>query len=168
MTPRPLSLTAAAALLAMVSAAPALAQTGTTPEASPEAAPPPMQAPAETPAARLMMAHVEQHIADLHRRLQITQAEEPQWKAFAQVMRENAEHMDQAVDEARRRQGANVNALEDLQTYAAIAEAHAQDVQRLVPAFQALYEAMPPQQRRVADQVFRSFERRREMRRQAD
>ena len=36
-----------------------------------------------------------------------------------------------------------------------IAAAHAQHVQKLVPAFENLYNAMPDQQKRLADQVFR-------------
>ena len=39
---------------------------------------------------------VEAHIQALHDQLQITPAEAPQWAAFAQVMRENAEAMGQA------------------------------------------------------------------------
>jgi len=182
MTARLLTHAAAAALLALaVGSLPAVAQTdtgtaptgtaptGTAPSGT-TATPPSAQAqpvmPAPTPAARRMMSRVEKHIAELYSRLHITQAEEPQWRAFAQVMRENAEHMEHAF-QAREHEGANMNALEDLRSYAAVAEAHAEDMQRLVPAFQALYEAMPAQQQRTADQVFRTFERRREMRHHA-
>jgi len=43
-----------------------------------------------------------------------------------------------------------------MQSYEQPAEEHAQRVQRLVPAFQALYGAMPDQQKPLADQVFRA------------
>ncbi len=106
------------------------------------------------------MMRVEQHIAELHRRLHITPAEEPQWNAFAQIMRDNAVHMDQAF-QARATQGPNMSAVDDLKSYAAVAQAHAEDMQRLVPAFESLYAALSPQQQKTADEVFRDFEQRR-------
>lgn len=106
------------------------------------------------------MMRVEQHIAELHRRLHITAAEEPQWNAFAQIMRDNALHMDQAF-QARAAQGPNMSAVDDLKSYAAVAQAHAEDMQRLVPAFESLYSALSPQQQKTADEVFRDFEQRR-------
>ena len=140
MTARFLTSAAAAALLALT--------LGTAPAAR-----------AQTAAPSPRMQRVERHIAELHRRLDITPAEEAQWNAFAQVMRDNAMHMDQAF-QARHAKGPGMNALEDLRSYAAVAQAHADDMQRLIPAFQALYDTMPPQQKTVADQVFRDFEHR--------
>ena len=98
---------------------------------------------------------VERRITELHSRLQITPAEEPQWKEFAQVMRENARDMDQAFVQ-RAQQFPTMNAVQNMQSYEQISEEHAQRVQRLLPAFQKLYDAMPDQQKRVADQVFRA------------
>lgn len=97
---------------------------------------------------------VNQHIRDLHGQLRITAAEEPQWQRFADIMRENARAMDQDFAE-RREHFATMNALQDMQSYERIAEAHAQHLQRLVPAFENLYNAMPEQQKRLTDQVFR-------------
>jgi periplasmic protein CpxP/Spy len=48
-----------------------------------------------------------------------------------------------------------MNALQNMKSYEQLAEAHAQHLQKLVPAFQNLYDAMPDQQKRLADQVFR-------------
>ena len=42
-----------------------------------------------------------------------------------------------------------------MQSYAQVAMDHAQDVQKLVPAFQALYEHDVRQPEAMADQVFR-------------
>jgi hypothetical protein len=39
-----------------------------------------------------------------------------------------------------------MNAMQNMQSYEQIAEAHAQHLQKLVPAFDALYNAMPEQQ----------------------
>jgi Mg-chelatase subunit ChlI len=98
---------------------------------------------------------VERRIKELHGQLQITPAEEPQWNEFAQVMRENARDMDQAFVQ-RAQQFPTMNAVQNMQSYEQLSEEHAQRVQKLVPAFQKLYDAMPDAQKRVADQVFRA------------
>jgi periplasmic protein CpxP/Spy len=98
---------------------------------------------------------VETHIRQLHAQLRITPAERPQWDQFAQVMRENARDMDQAFMQ-RARQYPTMNAVQNMQSYEQIAEAHAQHLQKLVPAFDTLYNAMPEQQKQLTDQVFRA------------
>jgi 7-keto-8-aminopelargonate synthetase-like enzyme len=98
---------------------------------------------------------VEEHIKQLHAQLRITSAEEPQWNQFADVMRGNARSMDQAIS-ARMQQYPTMNALQNMQSYEQIAQTHAQDLDKLVPAFENLYNAMPAPQKQVADQVFRA------------
>ncbi len=97
---------------------------------------------------------VEHRITELHAQLQITPAEEPQWKQFADVMRENARNMDQAFMQ-RAQQFETMNAVQRMQSYQQLAEAHVQNLQKLVPAFEKLYDSMTDQQKQVADQVFR-------------
>jgi protein CpxP len=98
---------------------------------------------------------VEQRIKELYSQLRITPAERPQWDQFVQVMRENARDMDQAwLQRVDRFQ--SMNAVQNIQSYQQIAEQHAQDVQKLAAAFQNLYNAMPDQQKQLADQVFRA------------
>ena len=48
-----------------------------------------------------------------------------------------------------------MNAVENMESYEQIAEAHAKHLQKLVTAFKTLYDTMPDEQKRVADQVFR-------------
>ena len=98
---------------------------------------------------------VEGRIKELHAQLRITPAEEPQWNEFAQVMRENARDMDQAFIQ-RAQQFPTMNAVQNMQSYEEISEQHAQRVQKLLPVFQKLYDAMPEQQKRLTDQVFRA------------
>jgi hypothetical protein len=43
-----------------------------------------------------------------------------------------------------------------MESYEKLSEAHVQHLQKLIPAFQALYDAMPPDQQKVADQAFRA------------
>ena len=102
-----------------------------------------------------MEQRVEGHIKQLHAQLRITSAEEPQWNQFADVMRGNARGMDQAIS-ARMQQYPTMNALQNMQSYEQIAQTHAEDLQKLVPAFENLYNAMPAEQKQVADQVFRA------------
>jgi periplasmic protein CpxP/Spy len=101
-----------------------------------------------------MADRVEQRIADLHAKLQITPAQQPQWDQFVQVMRDNAQSMDQTFQHRVQTMSA-MTATENMQSYAQLASTNAQDVQKLVPAFQALYDTMSDAQKRTADQVFR-------------
>jgi protein CpxP len=106
-------------------------------------------------AGKTAQERVEQRIKELYSQLRITPAERPQWDQFAQVMRENARDMDQAwlqrVDNFQ-----SLNAVQNMQSYEQIAEQHAQHVQKLVPAFENLYNSMSDEQKRLADQVFRA------------
>jgi TolA-binding protein len=99
--------------------------------------------------------NVEQRITDLQSKLQISAAQKPQWDRFTQVMRDNARDMDK-VFQTRVQSMDSMNAEANMKSYAEIASHHAQDVQRLVPAFDALYASMSPSQKRAADEVFRN------------
>jgi periplasmic protein CpxP/Spy len=150
---------AAIAVAALVSLpAAALAQSSQSPAAQMTTPPP---ASATSPmtshpvAGKNAEERVERHIKELRAQLRITPAEEPQWNQFAQVMRENARAMDQTFMQ-RAEQFPTMNALQNMQSYAQLAEQHADDVKKLVPAFENLYNAMPEQQKQLADQVFRA------------
>jgi periplasmic protein CpxP/Spy len=130
-------------------AAPATATTAhhaTTPHARRVAT----RAPAQT-----MMQMAEQRIADLHTRLHVTAAQQSSWDQFAQVMRDNAKDVDQAYQQ-RAASFDKMNAVENMQSYAQIEQTRAQDMQKLVPAFQTLYTALSDQQKQQADMLFRN------------
>jgi hypothetical protein len=145
---------ALAAMLALPAAGLAQAQ------AQSDAATPPATAPSAA-ASRTALGNgaeeqrVEEHIKKLRAELQITAAEEPQWQQFVNVMRENAKDMDQMFSK-RAAQYSTMNALQNMQSYAEISEAHARHVQKLVPAFETLYDAMPAPQKQLTDEVFRA------------
>jgi hypothetical protein len=103
-----------------------------------------------------MQAMVEQRIKDLHTRLHITAAEQSQWDQFAQSMRDNAKATD-ALYNARAEKMDTMTAVENMQSYAAIAQQHAEDMQKLLPAFQKLYDSFSDAQKKQADQVFRTY-----------
>jgi protein CpxP len=103
---------------------------------------------------------VEQRIADLHARLQITPDQQPLWDKFAQVMRDNARQMRQVADDRSAKIKA-MNASDNMQSYAQIVMQHAQDLQSLATAFQPLYASLSPEQQRTADTMFRDVAMRR-------
>jgi hypothetical protein len=146
---RPVLLAAALALPAAAIAPSAFAQPAATSPLAPKTVK--HSAAADGNAAE----RVEARITQLHSELHITPQLEPQWKQFADTMRANAQGMDTNV---RARQAAlpTMSALDDMQSYSKLADQHAQDVQKLVGAFQTLYDAMSDDQKKVADAVFRS------------
>ncbi len=108
-------------------------------------------------------ATVERHIADLHRRLAITPAQEPQWAGFAEIMRDNSRRLQASEADRAARTASSappMNAVDDMRNYAALARTHADDLQRLVPAFETLYAAMTPEQKALADRTFQQFQAR--------
>jgi protein CpxP len=102
---------------------------------------------------------VEARIRELHAQLKIKPEQEAQWNAFAQVMRENAQAMQQEVEQRLQNQ-ANMNAVDDLASYEKITETHAEGLKKLVPAFQALYDSLTPEQKKNADMVFAQYSKR--------
>jgi hypothetical protein len=97
---------------------------------------------------------VEERITWLHTQLKITPEQEPQWKTFADVMRSNGQTMGDLYKQ--RMEGESTrNALDDMKQYAQIAQAHAEDMQKLVTAFEPLYTSLSPEQKKLADQTFR-------------
>lgn len=142
------SLALIAALLSMPAAV--WAQSAPAPSAAA-----PREAPADTAANNGVEARVEARIKDLHAKLHINPAEQAQWDQFAEVMRENAREMNKAAME-HAQQVPSMGAVEDLKSYEQLAEAHVQRLQKLIPAFETLYNTMPAEQKEVADQVFRA------------
>jgi len=113
-----------------------------------------------TPAKTMTDKRIEQRIKRLHDRLKITASEEQLWAEVADSMRSSAQTVGALIRE-RSEKAKSMNAVDDLRAYQAIAEAHAAGTAKLVPAFQALYAAMPPEQQKIADAVFAASTHRR-------
>jgi hypothetical protein len=96
---------------------------------------------------------VESHIKALYAELKITPAEKPQWDNVAQTMRENARELDQAID---KREAAvdHATAIDNLNSYADVAQSHADGVKKLATAFSGLYSVMSDDQKKEADEDF--------------
>jgi periplasmic protein CpxP/Spy len=149
------------ALPAMIAAGPVLAQTALAQTATPatpaQSAPAAGSPAAATPAAASkppLPAQVESRITTLHKRLQITSAQEADWNKFAQAMRDNAASSAQAYQD-RANNLATMNAVENLQAYVQLEQARAQGLQGLLTAFQPLYNDLSPEQKTIADTMFR-------------
>ncbi len=98
--------------------------------------------------------NVAERITHLHALLKITPAQEVQWSSVAQVMRDNAMSMDKALKE-RAAKAKDLSAVDDLTSFQAITQDHADGLKKLVDAFAPLYAAMSPEQQKNADAVFK-------------
>jgi len=150
------------ALIGALAALPALAQTAapagapaTAPSAAPAAASIPATAEPASRGAR-RNSSVDRRIDTLRTKLKITPAETKVFDDFAQVMRDNATHMDTLMEQ-RQQSVSTMSAVDAMKSYQSIAQQHAEDMQRLVPAFATLYDALSPEQKTLADRDFQQF-----------
>ena len=95
--------------------------------------------------------NVEANIATLHQRLQITPAQEAQFNAVGNVMRQNA----RAEASAPQSPPANANAVDQLRAEIRYDEVELSGMKRLLPTLEALYATLSPVQRQTADTIFR-------------
>ena len=98
--------------------------------------------------------HVEARIKYLHTKLNITPEQEPLWNNVAQVMLDNAKTMDELI-KARSANAATMSPVDDLKSYSAIADAHADGLQKFIPVFESLYSSMSDAQKINASKLFR-------------
>jgi len=97
---------------------------------------------------------VEKHIADQKTALKITDAQASQWDAFAATIRDNAKAAEARHQAQEAAAAGNQTALDDLKAYADATVAHADGVKKLAAAFETLYNAMTPEQKKNADDYF--------------
>jgi periplasmic protein CpxP/Spy len=98
---------------------------------------------------------VEQRIAELHSQLMITDQQSKQWDAFAQTMRDNAKKTGHSFHD-RSQKLATMNADEAMKSYAALAQQHADNMQKLSSAMSDLYAVLSPEQKETADTLYRN------------
>jgi periplasmic protein CpxP/Spy len=95
--------------------------------------------------------NIETSIATLHQRLQIAPAQEAQFNAVANVMRENA----RAEAGAPQQPPAGATAIDDLRAYIRYSEVELAGWKKMLPALEALYATLSPTQKKAADAAFR-------------
>jgi hypothetical protein len=110
---------------------------------------------AEDMAKTAKLGNLEKRISNLHDKLHITAAQETQWTAVAQTMRDNAESMDALIKDRSANAGA-MTAMDSLRSYQKLAEAHEDGLKKFIPAFQSLYDQMSADQQKAADTAFRN------------
>jgi phage shock protein A len=99
-------------------------------------------------------AHVEGRIAFLRTELGITDAQQPQWTAFADAMRRSARSMTDAMDKMMGGGSpASTSAPDRLQRRIAAMSAHLDAARAMLPPLQVLYAVLTDGQRKVADEL---------------
>jgi len=120
------------------------------------------QAPAQKPPAAAAATSnkpesVEQRITTLKTALKITPDQEAKWGTVATAMRDNATAMDKLVQAKRAIAPASMTAVDDLNTYEEFTKVRLDGLKNLTSAFKSLYNSMPADQQKNADQVFMTF-----------
>ena len=115
-------------------------------------------APAITANAKHAADRGEHRIKELHDKLRITAAQEALWGTVAQAMRDNGQAMRADMTDRSTRLK-TMTAVDDLKSYQVLADQHADGLKRLIPAFEALYAGMTPQQQKRADHIFGEHQR---------
>jgi periplasmic protein CpxP/Spy len=95
--------------------------------------------------------NVEANIANLHRTLQITPAQEGAFNAFATVMREN----ERAEAGAPHQPAPNASPVDELRAEIQYDEVELAGLKRLLPALEGLYAVLTPAQKQAANAAFR-------------
>jgi phage protein D len=103
--------------------------------------------------------YTEAQIKQLEGALNITEAQKELWNNLTQVMRENAKDMETFTD-ARTKERAEgtktMNAVERMKFHSQITKTQLDQLEKLIPPFEALYSSMSDQQKNITDIVFRT------------
>ncbi len=104
-----------------------------------------------------MQQHVEERIKTLHAKLGISKDQETQWADVAQAMRDSEANVSSLIQERHKNAG-NMNAVDDMDSYQKIAQAHADGLKKVNVAFKKLYDDMSVAQQKNADKIFGTYE----------
>ena len=99
--------------------------------------------------------HTEAQIKQLQGTLNITEDQKELWDNLTQVMRENAQEMEDLAKE-RAENTKPLNALEHMKLHKKITEVQLAQMKKLIPAFEEFYDSMSDQQKNITDMVFRT------------
>ncbi|OYW10669.1 MAG: hypothetical protein B7Z59_06425 [Acidiphilium sp. 37-67-22] len=103
-----------------------------------------------------MLAHVDHRLAALKAKLRITAAEQDAWHGFAQVSRDNATAI-ATLYQSRAAHLATMNAVQNMESFAAIQARQADNMNKLTAAFQTLYGKLDASQQKTVDSMFRAY-----------
>ena len=99
--------------------------------------------------------HTEAQIKQLQKALNITEAQKELWNNLTQVMRENAKDMD-ALTRERAENTETMNSVERIKFHSQITKAHLDQMEKLIPPFEAFYASMSDEQKKITDTIFRT------------
>lgn len=116
--------------------------------------------PAATTSHGSIVQHVDRRLAALKHKIGITKDEETAWQGFAQVSRDNATAMEKMYRQ-REEKLDKMNAVENMESFAAIQSKQADDINKLSAAFNSLYTKLTPDQQKQIDATFRAAAERR-------
>ncbi len=108
---------------------------------------------------RMPGERVEARLAYMKTALKITDAQQPQWEAFATVARKQAKEADARIQSHREKRAANAErkrptAIERLEGRQQFMAASSARIGERLAAQKPLYAALSPEQKQVADQLF--------------
>jgi hypothetical protein len=99
--------------------------------------------------------HTEAQIKQLQGALKINPDQEELWKNLTEVMRENAKDMD-TLRKERAEGTKTMNAVEHMKFHSQTTKAHLDQMEKLIPPFEAFYDSMSDQQKTITDIIFRT------------
>jgi periplasmic protein CpxP/Spy len=97
--------------------------------------------------------HIDGRIAYLKTELKITDAQQAQFDAVANAMRDNAKAMHDAFQGLRGDRSQPQTALSRMEVRAKFAQLRADGEAKMLAAFRPLYQAMSPDQQKAADEM---------------
>ena len=106
-----------------------------------------------------VLKHVDHRLAALKTKLGITKTERAAWHGFAQVSRDNATSI-AALYQSRAAHLATMNAVQNMESFAAIQAKQADNMNKLTAAFQTLYTKLDATQQKKVDAMFRAYAKR--------
>ena len=98
------------------------------------------------------IGQMRERLQQVHDRLAITPAQQPQWDAVVAVLRDNARSMRANPATAAIRSG-HLTAVQELHAASDLAHARADALQRMIPPVEALYATLSPEQQHTADET---------------
>jgi hypothetical protein len=99
--------------------------------------------------------HTEAQIKQLQGALNITEAQQELWNDLTTAMRENAKDMEDFMKE-RDQDTKPMNAVEHLKFHSQITQTHLNQLEKLIPPFEAFYNSLSDEQKTITDTIFRT------------
>jgi hypothetical protein len=99
--------------------------------------------------------YTEAQIKQLQGALKITAEQEELWNDLTSVMRGNAQDMD-ALTKERADNIKTMNAVEHMKFHSQTTQAHLDQLEKLIPPFEAFYDSMSDGQKKIMDTTFRT------------